>query len=444
MAKLIPGGFPENTPDKQWLENDLREIIKSNYRKYWYINIETPLVENNKILTSKWWEEVWKQIFWLYWLSQWAEDLKDYSLHFDLTVPLARYVVEHENELKFPFKRFAMQKVFRWERQQKWRFKEFMQCDVDVIDENLDLNYDIEIIETLYKALESMFTYLWINKWIEVHLNNRKFIDSICDYFSIKWNNRKEFYKLLDDFYKITKNEFNTRLYELVWEEKSLDILKILNTDITDLNLDDERIVESIEEVKKVFNSLKNSWINIKFDPYITRWLDYYTWTVFETFVTDYTWFWSICSWWRFDNLVWDIRKVTWIKWKNYGWVWGSIGLTRLFNRILDSWLINNKSALVDVIIFNIPWISDSYRKQVSDLLRNWWISTDVYYKQDKLWKQFSYAENKNIPFGIFAWEKEKKENKVILKDLDTREIYEVKMEDLLEEVRKKIGLIIN
>jgi len=108
MAKLLPGWFPENTPDKQWLENELRDIIKSNYKKYWYVNIETPIVENNKILTSKWWDEISKQIFWLYWLSQWSEDLKNYSLHFDLTVPLARYVVEHENELKFPFKRYAM------------------------------------------------------------------------------------------------------------------------------------------------------------------------------------------------------------------------------------------------------------------------------------------------------------------------------------------------
>jgi len=443
MAKLIPGWFPENTPDKQWLENELRDIIKSNYKKYWYINIETPTIESNKILTSKWWDEVSKQIFGVYWLSQWSEDLKDYSLHFDLTVPLARYVVEHENELKFPFKRFAMQKVFRWERQQKWRFKEFMQCDVDVIDENLDINYDIEVIETLYKTLDWMFSHLWINKWLEVHLNNRNFIDSICEYFSIKWENIKEFYKLLDDFYKITKNEFNQKLILIVWKEKSTKISQILESDISDLEFNDEKMSDAIEEIKFVFNSLRNNWVNAIFDPYITRWLDYYTWTVFETFVTDYSWFWSICSGWRFDNLVWDIRNVTGVKWKNYWWVWGSIWLTRLFSRLLDSGLIEKKSALVDCIVFNIPWISDNYRKKVTNLLREWWINTDIYYKQEKLWKQFSYAENKNIPFWIFAWEEEEKNNTVILKNLDSRESYEVKMENLLEEFRKKLKLII-
>jgi histidyl-tRNA synthetase len=295
----------------------------------------------------------------------------------------------------------------------------------------------------LYKTLDSMFKYLSINKWIEVHLNNRKFIDSICDYFSIKDTSIKDFYKLLDDFYKITKSEFNNRLKIIVWEKKSVEILKILETDITDLVFDDKKISDSITEIKKVFNLLKNNWVNVKFDPYITRWLDYYTWTVFETFITDYTWFWSICSGWRFDNLVWDIRNTTWIKWKNYWWVWGSIGITRLFNRLLDSWLINKKAALVDIIIFNVPGISDGYRKQVANLLRDSWINTDIYYKQDKLWKQFSYAENKNIPFWIFAWKKEEEENKVILKDLDTRESYKINIDDLVIEIKEKLSLII-
>jgi len=407
MAKLIPGGFPELTPDKQWLENELREIIKINYRKFWYINIETPTIESNKILTSKWWDEVSKQIFWLYWLSQWSEDLKDYSLHFDLTVPLARYVVEHENDLTFPFKRFGMQKVFRWERQQKGRFKEFMQCDVDVIDENLDLNYDTEVIETLYKTLDSMFNHLWINKGLEIHLNNRKFINSICSYFWIDWGKIKEFYKLLDDFHKITKNEFNDRLNNLIWIKSAKQMIEIFESDISTLSFDDEFLSVSINEIKSVYSSLVQNWVNVIFDPYITRWLDYYTWTVFETFVTDHIWFWSVCAWWRFDNLVWDIRNTTWIKGKTYWWVWGSIWLTRLFNRLMDSDLINKKSALVDTIVFNIPWISDNYRKKISTLLREWWISTDVYYKEDKLWRQFNYSENKNIPFWIFAWKDE-------------------------------------
>lgn len=443
MAKLLPGWFPELLPDQQWLENELRDIISSNYKKYWYINIETPVVEKTDILTSKWWEEVSKQIFWLYWISQWADDLKDYSLHFDLTVPLARYVVEHENDLKFPFKRYQMQKVFRWERQQKWRFKEFMQCDVDVIDEDLDINYDIEVIETLYETITSILDNLWINKWIEVHINNRKFIDAICNYFYITWDKVSEFYRLLDSFYKITKNEFEKKLVDIVWVDNSLEISKILTSNIEDIVIQDDNINLYLNDLKKVFGSLKDSWVNVKFNPYITRGLDYYTWTVFETFVIDNFWFWSICSWWRYDNLVWDIRNVTWVKWKSYWWVWGSIWLTRLFSRLLDSWMVNKKSILVDAIIFNVPWISDDYRKKVSKLLREENINTDVYYKNDKLWKQFSYAENKNIPFWIFVWENEEKEEKVILKDLDNRESFDVSLNELVLEIKKKLNNII-
>lgn len=459
MAKLIPGWFPELTPDLQWLENELRNIVKNSYRKYWYINIETPSVEKNEILTSKWWDEISKQIFGLYWLSQGAYDSKDYSLHFDLTVPLARYTVEHENELKFPFKRFAMQKVFRWERQQKWRFKEFMQCDVDVIDEDLDLNYDIETIETLYNTIQYMFSYLKINKDIEVHLNNKKFIKSICNLYKIEWKKETELYSILDDYYKRTNDEFlnwvfkkdkdwqkvkvKKWLIDVVWN-KYEEFLSLLNSDIEAWQFNDENIKKSFNELQEVYKKLKKSWVNVIFDPYITRWLDYYTWTVFETFISNYTEFWSVCSGGRYENLVWDIRNVTWIKWKKYSWVWGSIWLTRLFSRLIDEGLINKKTALVDVIIFNIEWVSCDFKNRVIDILRKWWINTDVYYKKDKLWKQFSYAENKNIPYGIFVWENEEIDNKVILKNLDNRDSFEINLGDLLKEIREKLNLTIN
>ncbi len=197
MAKLLPGWFPERLPEKQVIENNMKDIIKNNYEKFWYMNIETPAVELNDVLTSKWGEEVGKQIFWIYWLKQWWDDLKDFSLHFDLTVPLARYVVDHENEIKFPFKRYQTQKVWRGERQQKWRFKEFSQCDVDVIWDNLNINYDSEVINVLYSTIKDIFKSMDINKWVEVHFNNKKFLDSLCEVFDIKWNVKSNFYKLL-------------------------------------------------------------------------------------------------------------------------------------------------------------------------------------------------------------------------------------------------------
>ncbi len=454
MKNLIPGWFPELLPEKKVIENSMKDIIKSNYEKFGYVNIETPSVELNEVLTSKWWDEVSKQIFWLYGLKQWAKDMKEYALHFDLTVPFARYVVEHENELKFPFKRYQMQKVWRWERQQRGRFKEFTQCDVDVIWDNLWIEYDIEVIHTLYNTIKDMFEFLKINRWIEVHINNRKFIDALCGFYDITWESKKNFYELLDSYYKTTEEEFLKWKYNSDWEQikkwlsniswkKFEEIFEILKTDISDLQFGDKNLQENFEEVKKTYDSLKSKWVNVVFDPFITRWLDYYTGTVFETFVSKYFDFWSICSGWRYDGLVWDIRKLSWKKWKNYGWVWGSIWLTRLFARLEDSWLLEKNIPLSDAIVLNVPNSNLEYREKVWNLLRDSGIKTDIYYPEAKLGKQFSYATSKNIPLGIFAWEEEEKNNSVKVKDLDNRDSFEIETNDLVKFIENKLKKIL-
>ncbi len=446
MKNLLPWGFGELTPDKQIIENSIKNIIETNYDKYWYVNIVTPAVELNEVLTSKWWEEVWKQIFGLYWLKQWWSDLKDYSLHFDLTVPLARYVVNNEEKIKFPFKRYQIQKVWRWERQQKWRFKEFTQADIDVIWDNLPLNYDSEVILTLYNTLKEIFEFLNIPKWVEIHLNNKKFIEWICDNYWLKWNDKIVFFTLLDWFYKWTKDEFINKLKNLVWHN-FWDIHELLNTKIENLNNENNWLSDWINELKQVYNNLKQKWVNVKFDPYITRWLDYYTWTVFETFISEYFNFWSICSWWRFDNLVEDIRKI-WNWWKesftskNYWWVWWSIWVSRLFARLEEWGFVNKKIPLTQTIIFNTLWSNLEYREQIWEILRNNWISTDIYYPDEKLWKQFSYAENKNIPYWIFVWENEEKNWTVVLKDLNTRDQECISINDLVSYINEKLKKI--
>lgn len=440
MPKLLPGWFWELSPEKQAIENKLREIIKINYEKYWYFNISTPAVELNSVLTAKWGSEVSKQIFWLYGLKQWADDLKNYSLRFDLTVPMTRYVVDNEETLKFPFKRYQMQTVWRWERQQAWRFKEFTQCDIDVVWVNLPINYDIEIIRALYDSLKEVTSFLEIENSIEVHINNRKFIDAICERFSLFEDKKQWFFRLLDDFYKISKEEFEWKLKELTW--KSEEILKILNTSLDDLEIDDENISSSLEELKQVYNSLRNSWVNVIYDPYITRWLDYYTWTVFETFLSWFSEFWSICSWWRYDNLVTDIRKVA-NNWKESAWarklmwVWGSIWLSRLFARFEEAWFIKKEIPLTDVVILCVPWNNSKYIENIANILRQNSIKTDVYYIDDKLQKQFQYAESKKAKYWIFAWEEEEKNGKVSIKVFENGEKVDVLVKDLVEFLRK-------
>lgn len=447
MVKLLPWGFGELTPDKQKTQNVVKEIIVKNYETFWYINIETPAVELNEVLTSKWWEEVWKQIFWLYWLKQWAWDLKPYSLHFDLTVPFARYVVDNESILKFPFKRYQIQKVWRWERQQRGRFKEFIQADIDLVGLNLPLNYDSEVILTLYRTLSEIFEFLNIWKWVEIHLNNKKFIEWICAMYEITWNDKINFFALLDWFYKATPEEFLEKLEALVWDNFK-EINKLINTKIEDLDSSNKFTSQWINELKVVYKSLKEKWVNILFDPYITRGLDYYTWTVFETFISDYDNFWSICSWWRYDNLVESIRKVAnWGKnskqQNNYEWVGWSIWLSRLFWWLDETWLINKKIPLTQTMIFNMSGDNLVYRERVWEILRNSWISTDIYYIDDKLQKQFSYAESKNIPLWVFAWEEEQSRNEVIVKDLYSREQEVVSINDLVSYINEKLKVIL-
>jgi len=420
MAKnLKPSGFIDYNPEKQAIFNKIKNIIENNYSKFWFACIETPSVENNSVLTAKGWDEVAKQIFGLYGLANWSEDTKKYSLHFDLTVPFTRYAIEYEEEIKFPFKRYQIQKVFRWERSQKWRFKEFYQCDIDIIWEKISEFYDVEIIETLYSSLKNILSFLEIKKESKVHLNNKFFIQAIIEKFNIE--NSKEFFKLLDDFYKLEKSVFENKL-QILSPNNYLEILEILKNSLEkNINIfSKSKYIKEITELQNIYNILKNRWVNVIFDPYITRGLDYYTWVVFETFIEDYESFGSICSGWRYDNLVWAIRKATNSKWTELAWVGWSIWLSRFFSLLEENNLLNKKLNLTDIILFNI-WCSKDYREQIIWTLKNTNKTFDVYYNQAKLDKQFKYAENKNIKYWIFAWESEEKTKEILVKDLINR-----------------------
>ncbi len=419
VTNLKSSGFIDYNPEKQALFNEIKKIVEKHYLKNWFINIETPSVENNMILTAKGWDQVAKQIFGLYGLANWAKDTKKYSLHFDLTIPLARYVIEYENDIKFPFKRYQIQKVFRWERSQKWRYKEFYQCDIDVIWENISEFYDVEIIETLYNSLNSILFFLNINKKAIVHINSKILIKGLISKFEIE--NSKGFFKILDDFYKLETNNFEAKVKELSPKNYS-KILDILKKDLNEIAkvLSIPEYKKEISSLQNIFNTLKNRWVNVVFDPYITRWLDYYTWVVFETFITDYESFWSICSGWRYTNLVWEIRKTTNSKWIEFSWIGGSIWISRLFSLFQENNLLNKKLHLSDIIIFNL-WSSEKYREQIIQILKNTNKSFDVYYNNAKLDKQFKYAENKNIKYWIFAWEKEEIKWEIIVKNLKNR-----------------------
>lgn len=434
MAKLLPGWFQEFSPTQQIVENKMKEIIKKNYEIYGFANIETPAVELTSVLTSKGGDEVGNQIFGLYGLKQGWEDLKNFSLHFDLTVPFARYVVDRESELKFPFKRYQIQKVWRGERQQRGRFKEFTQCDIDVVGPKVPLQYDSEIISALYFSISEIFAFLNYDKKAQVHMNNKKFISWICEKFAFDAEKSFQFFKLLDDYYKLPKEKFEEILTQIAGDRSS-DVKNILSQNIESLDENDANYGEGVRELKEVYFALVNNGVNVVFDPYITRGLDYYTGTVFETFIEGKMDFGSVCSGGRYDNLVDSIKKLAnnGKSWPiNYLWVGGSIGLSRLF-ALLESENIVKVLPLSEVIVLNAPGSNLVYMQKVANILRKAGFKTDVYFNEDKLPKQFMYAESKNVQFAVFAWGDEETNGEVVVKNMTERTQENVKIEELVK-----------
>ena len=193
---LRPGWFPEYSPAEQLVFDEVKQIIQANYSQYGFAHIETPAVEANSVLLAKNGEDAGKQIFWLYGLAQGNEDTKDYALHFDLTIPFARYVLDWENELTFPFKRYQIQPVRRGERSQRGRFKEFWQSDIDVIWSDewwvmsdgkwKNLYYDAEMLVVMAKTLYEIVAKFLANKPFTLHINNRYLLAGFFSQFAEK------------------------------------------------------------------------------------------------------------------------------------------------------------------------------------------------------------------------------------------------------------------
>lgn len=426
MHKLIPWWFPERLPSEQLLENKFKSIISWEFQKYWFVNIATPAVERNEVLTAKSWSDASQQIYWLHGLAQvqqWKNDYKNYSLRFDLTVPMSRYVLDHAEDLAFPFKRYQIQKVWRGESAQRWRYKEFYQCDVDVVDKTIDIKYDAETIEVLAKTLQKVFHYFDIEADFTIQLNNRKIYDAIFEDLAIDTSDRWSVMNMIDSYYKIGIDNFSRELEAKIGEHKSKKLQRYLDYSIENLDSQESSTVqEAKKELKTVYDLLSRSWIKVAINPYIVRGLDYYTWTVFETFIDDHPEFWSICSGWRYDNLSKHITDATWHKGENYEGVGWSIWLSRLLWRLLDAWMIHHQERLVDVMFFNIAWQATYYKQEIASILRNEGITTTLYHKDDKLGKQFTYAEKLWIPLGIFLGEQEEKTKSITIRNLSTKE----------------------
>lgn len=411
----IPSGFLEFLPEDQIVFNAMFETIRKIYERFGFTPIETPAIEFTEVLLTKSGGETEKQI---YRLDKSGDDL---SLHFDLTVPLARYVAEHYEELTFPFRRYQMQKVWRGERKQRGRFREFYQCDIDVIG-TTNVLVDAEIPSVIYEVFRNLgfenFT---------IRINNRKVLNGFMEYLEISSMSR-EVLRAIDKLDKQGADKVTEEIEALGISgdkiKKILDFVQIKGSDeevisqLRALGIASSLFETGVEELNKVSEAIATLGVPRRcygIDLAIARGLDYYTGTVYETILNDYPEVGSVCSGGRFDDLAEYYTD------KKLPGVGISIGLTRLFYKLKEAGLIKSGRATPSealVAQMDEKFINESLAAATQ--LRKSGINTEVYFESEKIGKQFKYADRLKIPFVIIIGEMEVKENKVSLKTLST------------------------
>ncbi len=416
-------GFPEWLPEERLVEQQWLDHIRKVFESYGYCSIETPAAEEIDVLTAK--GETDKEIYTLTRLQATEEDKKEarIGLHFDQTVPFARYTAMHFNELDFPFKRYAMQKVWRGERPQLGRMREFYQCDIDVIHvDNLPLHFDAEMPAVIYEALEG----LDIGR-IQIKISNRKILSGILDFFDFMneeisiqiMRNLDKRDKLQTDYemyYDLENRIVKTGLitsdeYDRL-EPVLIEFLKIADTDITsseklfelftgssEIDSSNPILKEGIEELAFVLGQLSHLPNgSVVADLSIVRGLDYYTGTVYETRLLDIPEFTSsVCSGGRYDDLAGSYIN------KHLPGVGISIGFTRLFDVLRhNGYIKNTKKTPTDVLVVLPNEDTRTLANDVAHTLRQNGNNVEVYHMPQKINKQFQYAEKKGIPYVWF------------------------------------------
>lgn len=437
--KVVPRilqGFAEFLPKEQILFNKIYDKIRSVYEKYGFLPLDTPTIEYSEVLLAKAGGETEKQIY------RFLKGDNDLSLRFDLTVPLARYVSMHENDLAFPFKRYQMSKVFRGERPQKGRFREFYQCDIDIIGaEDLPLIYDAEmpaVICDVFKTLDiGDFT---------IRINNRKILGGFFSSLGLE-EKITDVLRIIDKLEKIGADGVKKELSEIGADgntiEKILSFVEIGgDTDsviekLNSLEIENDTFkcgVNELSEVVKYMRAFGISDTNFKIDLTIARGLDYYTGTVYETMLNDYPKLGSVCSGGRYDNLTGYYTD------KKMPGIGISIGLTRLFSQLLDAGVIKtDEGSLAQVLI--IPMNSSVFDAalKTASAMRNAEIKTDVYLLEKGMKPKMKYADRLGIHFAAIIGEDEVKNGVISLKDMKNGgEQLSLPVEEAIEYIKSK------
>lgn len=433
MMTQVLAGFLELLPKEQLVFDHLKGVIEETYKIFGFTSIDTPAIERSEILLAKAGGDTEKQIY------RFTKGDNDLSLRFDLTVPLARYVSEHFNEITFPFRRYQIAKVYRGESPQKGRFREFYQCDIDIIGNgDLSLMNDAEIPAVIYTVFKKMN----IGKFI-IRISNRKLIVGLTQNLGIE-DMATEVMRVVDKIEKVGPESFIELLKGIGLEETSInEIIRFVGitgtndsiiSQLENLGIQNPLFIDGVQELKKVIALIRNLDIPdeyIQVDLSIARGLDYYTGTVYETVLVDNPKLGSICSGGRYDNLA---DKYTDKKLPGVGI---SIGLTRLFSQLRDAGLITfDRSTMTKVLI--VPMTLDMTGAfNLASTIRRAGIACEVYHEVGKIKAKIGYADKQGIPLVIFLGENEISAGTATIKNLKTGSQETVELSKVIYKIQE-------
>ena len=432
-------GFMELLPGKQIRFEKMLEILRTTYASYGFAPLDTPVIEDAQILLAKGGGETEKQIY------RFTKGDSDLALRFDLTVPLAKYVALHYNELAFPFRRFQISKVYRGERAQRGRFREFYQADIDIIgDGKLDILNEAEIPAIIYKV----FRGFGLSRF-QIRVNNRKILNGFYAMLGLS-EKSGDIMRTVDKLDKIGADKVRLILLEDcgLTEDQADEILRFIA--ITGSNAQvlsalegyagrNEMFDQGLSELKAVTVNLAAFGVpeaNFAVDLTIARGLDYYTGTVYETTLLDHPEIGSVCSGGRYDNLAgYYIDKAL-------PGVGISIGLTRLFYVLDEQGLLNPAlpSAPADALVLPMT-DSPAAAIALAETIRSAGLRVQLYGEQKKFKQKMAYANKLGVPFAVLLGEDEIAEGKCSVKNMATGEQQKLTPEEAASYIKNAVSV---
>ena len=432
-------GFMELLPDKQIRFETMADILRRTYASYGFAPLDTPAIEDAQILLAKGGGETEKQIY------RFQKGDSDLALRFDLTVPLAKYVALHYNELAFPFRRFQIGKVYRGERAQRGRFREFYQADIDIIgDGKLDILNEAEIPAIIYKV----FRGFGLSRF-QIRVNNRKILSGFYAMLGLSQQSG-DIMRTVDKLDKIGPDKVKVILMEDcgLTEAQADEILTFISIRGTNAQViqalegytgKDELFDLGLGELKAVTANLSAFGVpeeNFAVDLTIARGLDYYTGTVYETTLLDHPEIGSVCSGGRYDNLAGYYIE------KSLPGVGISIGLTRLFYVLDEQGLLNPRlpSAPADALV--LPMTDDvTPAIALAEALRSAGLRVQLYGEQKKFKQKMAYANKLGVPFAVLLGEDEIAEGKCSVKNMATGEQQKLTPEEAAAYIKNAVSV---